>query len=275
MIAAVVITLNEEANLRDCLDSVSFVDQVLVFDSFSTDCTLEIAKTHGAKTAQRRFDNYAMQRNAALALVAPEIHWILMLDADERVSPGLQKEIINVTLTEGNDTALYRIRRKDMFMGRWIKHSSAYPTWFGRLFRQGKVVVGREINEEYRTSGKVGFLKEHLIHFPFSKGVAYWLERHNRYSTMEASTLNEERQRRLQFADSVSLDPSVRRRFAKQLAYRFPARPLITFFYLSVIRMGVLDGSAGLRFCLMRAMYEYMIDLKMLELRRRAADEPV
>ena len=198
-----------------------------------------------------------------------------MVDADERVSEDLRAEVELLSCLDSADIALFRIRRKDMFFGQWLRRSSGYPTWFGRLARVGHVTVERKINEEFRTDGKVGFLKGHLIHYPFNKGVTYWLERHNRYSSMEAETLNEEIRRYVQWMGMFAKDPATRRKTLKQLAYRLPARPTLIFIYLYIVRMGFLDGKAGFVFCSLRKMYESMIDTKMLELRQHEKGLPV
>jgi hypothetical protein len=158
------------------------------------------------------------------------------------------------------------MRRKDHFFGRWIRRSSGYPTWFGRLVRLGRVSVEREVNEEYTAHGKVGLLQTHLIHHPFNRGIAYWFERHNRYSSLEAIAKVKARGAHPSLGGAFSADPAVRRRVFKQWAYRLPLRPLMFFVYLYVVRMGFLDGRAGLAFCRMRASYELMIDLKVREL---------
>ena len=197
-----------------------------------------------------------------------------MLDADERVTPELYTEIQKVVTGESN-IDLYRVRRKDMFLGKWFRRSSGYPVWFGRLFRQGMVVVSREINEEYHTDGNVGHLQAHLIHYPFSKGIHHWLEKHNRYSSMEAEASVKEVKGKLVVGDLFSRDPIIRRKFLKQLAFRLPCRPLVVFCYLYFLRLGFLDGGTGLTYCRLRAIYEYMIDLKVKELRRRERGLPV
>jgi glycosyltransferase involved in cell wall biosynthesis len=268
-VSILILTLNEEANLPACLDSVTWSDDIVVFDSFSTDRTVDIAQAAGARVVQRRFDHYAAQRNAALNEVSYRYPWLLMLDADERATPELHWEIEHTLAHASPDLTLFRIRRQDLFLGRWLRRSSGYPTWFGRLIKIGQVRVEREINEEYHTDGQIGFLQEHLLHYPFNKGVAYWIERHNRYSTLEAAALIRETQDCLPLHDLFSRDPVKRRRALKQLAYRLPGRPLLVFGYLYFLRLGLLDGGPGLTYGLLRAFYEYLIDLKASELQRR------
>jgi glycosyltransferase involved in cell wall biosynthesis len=263
-ISVLILTYDEAINLPDCLSSVAFSDDVVVLDSGSSDGTVQLAESAGATVLNRPFDNYAAQRNFGLAHDFKH-DWILMLDADERIPEDFVDELRSVTEQVGNPVTLYRMRRKDMFMGRWLKRSSGYPTWFGRLFRKGAVRVEREINEEYYTDGEIGLLDGHLIHYPFNKGISYWLERHNRYSSMEAVKLSEERAEPIVWKDFLSKDPMLKRKAFKAFAYRMPFRPLLTFCFLYFVKLGFLDGKAGFHFSLMRSVYEYMISLKMQE----------
>lgn len=170
---------------------------------------------------------------------------------------------------------MFRMRRKDFFLGRWLRRSSGYPSWFGRLVRVGRVRVEREVNEEYIANGGVEHLQAHLHHHPFNKGIAYWFERHNRYSTMEAQVTQAMRGEKLAWRSLLGADPVNRRRALKQLAYRLPMRPLVVFLYLYVVRLGLLDGRAGFYYSSMRAVYEMFIDLKAIESTRRQRGLPV
>ena len=274
-ISVLILTLNEEINLAECIDSCSWCDDIVVFDSFSTDRTREIADSKSVRFLQRQFDNYAAQRNAALAQVPYRHPWVLMVDADERTPMDLVREMTAAVAMADSDTALFRMRRKDYFLGRWLRRSSGYPSWFGRLVRLGHVRVERAVNEDYITNGKIVHLESHLHHHPFNKGIAYWYERHNRYSNMEALAKIDACSSPLYLAALFRGDPVDRRRAMKQLVYRLPMRPSIWFLYLYIFRMGFLDGAAGLAFSRMRASYETMIDVKMLEFKRRHRGEPV
>lgn len=272
MYSVVILTRNEAVNIGDCIASIP-TDDIVVLDSHSTDDTCDIASAAGARISQRVFDNYAAQRNAALNLPGYRHSWVLMLDADERMTPELHAEIVARLATAGPDVGMFRMRRQDMFLGRWLQRSSGYPTWFGRLLRLGSVRVEREINEEFCTSLSIGELENHIVHFPFNRGIAYWFERHNSYSSMEALVLSQERSRPIAWRDLLSRDPLARRKAAKQLAYRMPGRPTLIFLYLYVLRAGFRDGRPGLLFCRMRALYERMIDLKVSAARYPSSSE--
>ena len=120
--------------------------------------------------------------------------------------------------------------------------------------------------ETLNTEGEVGVLAEHMVHYPFNKGLDYWFERHNRYSQMEARKLMEEKKEPLNIRNFFHKDPMLRRKAFKAFAYKIPFRPLLTFIFLYVFKLGMLDGRPGFHFSLMRSFYEYQIDLKMNEL---------
>jgi len=272
-LSVVILTLNEEINLAGCLESVRWCDDVVVLDSFSSDTTVEIASRYGARVVKREFDDYASQRNHALSLEYRN-RWLLMLDADERVPVELQREMQAAVSAATPAVALFRMRRKDHLFGRWIRGSSGYPTWFGRLMRIGKVRFERAFNEESHPDGEVRELESHLLHYPFNKGFAAWIEKHDRYSTMEAE-IRLAGENNARAADLFSGDPMARRRALKATLYRMPGRPLVVFIALYFFRGGLIEGRAGLTFSLLRAWYEYMIDCKYFELQRRARGLPV
>lgn len=274
-LSVLILTLNEEINLPVCLDSLNWCDDITILDSFSSDQTEELAKERGIRFIQRQFDNYASQRNFGLNHVSYKYDWLLMVDADEVVPIDLIDEILQRIQTDSASISLYRMRRKDHFLGKWIKHSSGYPTWFGRLMRVGSVWVERDINEEFVTSGEVGYLNNHLHHFPFNKGFSAWLDKHNRYSTMEAEFMFRGGLAQPTLNDFVSNDPAVRRKAIKGLIYRMPGRPILIFIALYVIKGGFLDGRAGLIFCLLRGIYEFMINCKIKEMRLRVKSLPL
>jgi glycosyltransferase involved in cell wall biosynthesis len=275
-ISVLILTLDEELNLPGCLDSVAWSDDVVVLDSFSQDATPQVARSRDhVRLYQRGFDNYAAQRNFGLREVRYKYPWVLMLDADERVPAELREEMLRAVCGAQESVAMFRMRRRDYLFGRWIRRSSGYPTWFPRLMRVGRAWVERPYNEEFHTDGEVASLDGHLDHFPFNKGFAAWIAKHDRYSTMEAKLRADNPDYNVSWRDLFSGDPAQRRRAQKAWLYSMPLRPLVVFAGLYFIKGGVLEGRAGLTFSLLRAWYEYFIDCKALELRRRAAGLPV
>lgn len=274
-VSTLILTLNEEANIAACLDSLAWCDDVVVLDSGSTDRTVEIATARGARVLHRPFDDYARQRNFGLRDIPYRHPWLLMLDADERVPPDLAAEVVSATRAAADEVCLFRMRRKDYLFGRWIRGSGGYPTWFGRLARLGRVWVERPINEQYCTDGQTLALQGHLHHQPFQNGFSPWIARHDRYSTMEASVLAEELRADAGTASLFSRDPVERRKAQKRLLYRLPGRPLLVFLALYLARGGLFEGRAGLTYAALRAWYELLIDLKVRERQRRQRGLPV
>ena len=153
MISVLILTRNEEQDLPGCLASVSWSDDVHVFDSFSTDATVSIAEGLGARVAQRVFDNYAAHRNAALDRTRFRHPWVLLMDADERCTPALAEEIRRIAETDDPEYAAYRLRRRDYFQDRWLRHAQISP-WYIRLVRPELARYTREINEVLEIAGQ-------------------------------------------------------------------------------------------------------------------------
>lgn len=272
--SVLILTQNEEQDLPGALASVSWSDDVHVFDSCSTDATVSIAEGLGAKVAQRAFDNYAAQRNAALNQTRFRHPWVLLMDADERCTPALREEIERIARHNDPDIAGYRIRRRDYFQNTWLRHAQISP-WYIRLVRPELARYSREINEVLEIAGTVGELASPLDHYPFSKGISHWLQRHDVYSTMEARLIAEGgglSHPSLKKALN-SRDFHERRLHQKALFYRLPGRPLLKWLYMVLVRRAFLDGRAGMTYARLQAIYEYMIVLKTREIRERAARE--
>ncbi len=267
MISVLILTKNEEQDLPGCLDSVAWSDDVFVFDSFSTDRTEEIARSRGVNFVQREFDGYSSQRNAALSGLPFKHEWVFLPDADERPTAELVREMQQAVNAAPAETSGFRVRRRDFFQGTWLKHAQISP-YYIRLVRRGKARYTREINEVLEIEGKIANLKSPLDHFPFSKGIAYWVAKHNIYSTMEAEVVARGLSR-----DEASWKKALtgkdfheRRRAQKAIFYRMPARPLIKWIYMMFVRGAILDGRAGIAYANLQMMYEYMIVLKTREL---------
>lgn len=265
-ITVIILTKNESETITGAITcALEDYAEIVVLDSFSTDGTADLSRAAGARVVQYAFKGYASQRNYALQNIKLSTEWVFFLDADERISPELTTELRREFARLSQSAGMLYMRRKDMYEGRWIKRSSGYPTWFGRICHATSVEVEREINEEYHCTRPTARLKGHLIHFPFAKGMSQWLARHNSYSTAEAETMakGETSAMNLWF----SRDPSLRRKGLKRVYMRLPLRPLIGFLYLYVIRGGFLDGRSGLRYSMLRAFYELMISIKLDEIR--------
>ena len=274
MISVLILTLNEEVNIEGCLDSVAWADDALVLDSGSTDDTVPLARSKGARVMHRPFDSFADQRNYGLQHGDLQHDWVLHLDADERVAPPLHRELQRVVRHGEHDA--FRVPSKLIFQGQWLKHAGMYPTYQIR-FGKREALTFTQVGHGQRgdlSPDRIGTLKEPLLHYAFSKGITDWFERHNRYSTDEARHALNVRTESVDWSGLVSSDAQRRRRALKDLSYRLPLRPLLRFLYMYIGKRGFLDGRAGFDYCVMLAVYEYMTMLKtrakMYELKQHA-----
>ncbi|MFY9253783.1 MAG: glycosyltransferase family 2 protein [Fuerstiella sp.] len=270
-ISVLLLTLNEEKNLPACLEALSWCDDIWLVDSFSNDRTIEIARNAGVNILKRRFDSFAEQRNFAIDNAPFRHEWILHLDADEICTTALYQEMQTQIQTEIFDA--FQVPSKMMFMGQWLKFSGMYPTYQVRLGRHPKFrfkQVGHGQREDIDPS-RVGTLKQPYLHYSFSKGLDEWFEKHNRYATQEAlQILDQANSARLDLPGLFAISDSTRRRrILKQLSFRMSFRPTLRFLYMYLLRLGMLDGKAGYRYCRLLAIYESIIDMKVLDFSQR------
>jgi glycosyltransferase involved in cell wall biosynthesis len=269
MISVLILTLNEEANLGQCLDSVQWSDDIVVLDSFSADRTVEIAKSRGTSVVQRKFDNWASHQNWANENIPFKNPWVFYLDADERMTNELRDEIQAIAANAQESRVAFYCGRRNYFMGRWIKR--AYPpSLLMRFFLPSKVRFERLVNPTPVIDGPHGYLKEMFVHYNFSKGFSEWFDKHNRYSQLEAlEGVKVLASQNPGVRDLLSGDAARRRKALKSLSFRLPCRPQLRFFHLYVLSLGFMDGAPGYHYCRLITIYEYMISLKMKEIARR------
>jgi len=231
-----IVTRNEEARIAACLQSVAWAQQIVVVDAESTDRTVEIARTFGAQVFRRQWAGFADQKNFALAQAVQP--WVLSLDADEQVMPELRAEILAVVRDDGPHDGYY-IPRKNIFLGRWIRHGAWFPDHQLRLFRRG-VGAFRPVNvhESVEVRGSRGYLRAPLLHRSY-RDIDDFVQRSNRYSTLAAADIVRHK----------------RRVFWVDLLLRPPGR----FISMYILRRGFLDGRHGF---LLAALYSYSVFLR-------------
>jgi len=267
MISVLILTKNEQLDLPGCLASVAWCDDIHLYDSMSTDLTLDIATAAGTHVTQRPFDNWATHQNWGLRNIRFKYPWVFYIDADERMTPELIAAV-QAAVADPGDAVAFRLQRRDFFMGRWLKHVQATP-YYLRLFRPEKMHYERLVNPVSIPDGPVRDIAGYLDHFPFSKGIDFWFDRHNKYSRLEADQIAINRASGASFKVMKALfspDKSVRRYHQKELFYRLPFRPTIKFLLLYILKRGFLDGRPGLLYAQMQACYERMIVIKTREL---------
>lgn len=267
MISVLILTRNEAIDIVGAIQSVSFSDDVHIFDSFSTDGTQQLALSAGAHVTERIFDNYAAQRNAALTSLPFKHQWVLILDADERPTAEVIDEMLSQSSSATDAVGAFRIRRRDYLWGTWLKHAQITP-YYIRLVRRGRARYIREVNELLEVDGSIRELNGHLDHFPFSKGISHWVAKHNAYSTAEARLLaSGAATQHGSMRDALfASDRQTRRAAQKAIFYRLPLRPLFKWCYMVFWRRAIMDGHAGITYATLQSFYEYLIELKRKEL---------
>ena len=230
-----IIALNQEANIGPCLASVGFADEIVVVDTGSTDRTVELARTSGARVLAAAWQGFARTKNFALDQAQGD--WIFSLDTDERVPAALQEEILAVVRADGPLEG-YRVPRKNYFGGRWVRYLGWYPDYTLRLFRreQGRF-RDREVHEEVEVAGPVGTLRTPLDHYSY-KNLTEYAARQDRYALLAAREMSQQG----------------RRPWPGELAWR----PFFTFLNLYFLKQGVWEGLLGLKLALQGSRYNFL-----------------
>lgn len=242
-ISIAIITLNEAHNIPACLQSVKWADEVVICDSGSTDRTLAIAREYGARTFQDPWRGFAGHKN--LAVERARHPWIFVLDADERVTPGLQQEI-QAVLADPAALEGYLVSRRSYFLGRWIRGCGWYPDETVRLFRRGRGRFGeRAVHEAVAVDGRVGRLATPLEHYTYDS-ISAFLTRMDRYSTLAAEEL--------------------RRAGRSAHAWDLVGRPAWTFLRMFLLQGGWREGWRGLVLSGLYAGYAFSKYAKLWEL---------
>jgi glycosyltransferase involved in cell wall biosynthesis len=247
LISAFVITKNESAKLGDCLRSLNWADEVVVVDDFSTDATPDICNEFGVAFFQNRFSSFRDQKSHAMKLAAND--WILELDADERVSEEMRKAIHALQPDDFKRYDCFEFKRKTRFWGKWIKHSSFYPDYKGRLYcRTRGAWNNANVHERFIPDGLTKKLDGDILHEQ-DLDLHTYLLRIARYANMSAADY---------FANG---------RRAKW--HHVSIRPLATFFQRYVIRLGVLDGVQGFVISVMGAIGTFLKYMRLYEIQNK------
>ncbi|MBL9030073.1 MAG: glycosyltransferase family 2 protein [Phycisphaerae bacterium] len=279
---------NEEANIVECLRHMLWASELTIIDSQSKDKTIPLAQAMGADVYQFYLskEGWPKKRNWALASVPWKHEWVLIIDADEHVTPALAEEIRQVVTgtyrpdpkRAGSGDA-YWMNRRLIFMGRWVKGGGYYPSWNIRLFKHR---VGRyerigaagdtqsgdnEVHEHVVLStGQAGYLREDFLHYAYPD-LYSWVEKHNRYTSWEAHTMESGGGGQVQ--GRLFGTPIERRRWIKSFTRKLPFRPTMRFIYGYIVKRGFLDGYPGYVICRLMAWYEFMSIAKYRELKYR------
>jgi len=249
-LSVIIISYNEEENIKECLESVKWSDEIVVVDSFSSDRTVEIAREFTPKVFQNKWTNFSRQKNFALGKASNE--WVLNIDADERATPELRKEVLTILNSEFSLLDGYYIPRRNHYLGKWIRHCGWYPDYKLRLFRKHKGMFNeRTVHESVVVEGKKGYLKSCLNHYSY-KNLSDHLSRIDKFSSLAAEEM---------FGGGKRAGP-----------FDLLFRPLTRFIKMYLIKKGYLDGVYGLIVSIMGSFYVFTKYLKLWELWRGRID---
>lgn len=242
-ISAIVITLDEEGNLPSCLESLRWIDEIVVLDSGSRDKTREIARRFTPQVYETEWKGFGETKNLALAKATGE--WILWVDADERVTPELSQEIRKRLEADGGRFAGYEVPRRAFFLGHPINHSGWYPGYVLRLFkREAGRFTTQPVHEGVTLQGKIGRLRGDLLH-DTDPTIEHYLEKMNRYTTLAAAELYG-RGRRTDLFDLA-------------------ARPKAMFLKMYLLHAGFLDGLPGFLIAILSCYHVFTKYVKLWE----------
>ena len=243
-LSAVLITRNAAALIEPCLESVAFADEIVVVDSGSTDATAELARKRGARVVQKEWLGFGRQKQFAVEQASHD--WVLCLDADERVSPRLAQSIRQALAAPV--APVYRMPRRNRFLGKWLSHGEGYPDWSPRLFNRMSARWSDDlVHEKVLYAVTPGTLQGDLLHDSYDDLTAY-LERQNRYTTLAARQAYE-----LGRSAGVA---------------HLLLSPVVRFIKFYLLRLGFLDGLPGLLHISIGCMNSYVKYAKLIELRR-------
>jgi len=247
-ISVAIITKNEERNIRDCLESVRWADEVVVVDNGSTDDTVKICREYRAQVYQEEWKGYSGQKNSAIEKTAHL--WVLSLDADERVTPELRDEI-GRTL-EAPEKSGYLIARMNFFLGRWMRRCGWYPDYNLRLFRKDRGrFQERSVHERVTVDGPTGTLRHPMEHHTY-RSLSDFMQKIDGYTTLAALEMRKEGRRYSHFAALL--------------------HPPFTFLQMYLVRGGFLEGYMGLLLSLLISFYIFAKYSKLRELQDHEAD---
>jgi len=242
-ISVILITKNEEVNIRECLETITWANEIIVVDAGSTDRTTEIAKEYTQKIYSRPWDGYGVAKNYGLAQSKSD--WILSLDADERISPELQKEILEKISSVDSSVAAMSMPRRANFLGRWIDHCGWYPGRITRVFRRSSGRFSEErVHERLEITGNTIPLNSDLLHYT-DPDLKHYFEKFNKYTSLAAEELRERRR-------GFSL-------------LNLIINPLWVFFRMYILKLGFLDGIPGFILCVLSANYVFTKYAKLWE----------
>jgi glycosyltransferase involved in cell wall biosynthesis len=277
-VSVIVAARNEARNLPRCLEALRDMGEVYVIDSQSTDATPEIARSFGAEVVQFHYQGgWPKKRQWAMSTLPLTFDWILLIDADEALTPELTAEIRHAIQSPGIDG--YYIALRMHFLGRVLRYGDA-SFWKLSLFRRGKgryecrlkeqdaSMADMEVHEHVVVDGLTARLNNPLIHHNV-ESLSHYIQKHDGYSNWEARVLLQGEQSSGELQPALFGTQAQRRRWLKKTLYRLPGSPVLLFLYRYFFRLGFMDGTAGLIYCAFQSVQMFHTKAKIYELKKQ------
>jgi glycosyltransferase involved in cell wall biosynthesis len=273
-ISVIILTYNEEKHIKRCIESLlPVVEEVFIVDSYSTDKTVEIAESLGAKVYQNKWINYAVQFQWGLDNCPINTKWVMRMDADEYILPELALEINQKIGTLNNDISSIYIKRRVLFMNKWIKHGGYYPTWLLRIWKyEYGMIEERWMDEHIKVSQGNSIKFDNDIVDDNLNNLTSWTEKHNNYATREAIDLLNYIYSFVNYDDvkpNIFGSQAEKKRWLKVKYSKMPLfiRPLLYFNLRYFLQLGFLDGKKGLIWHFLQGFwYRFLVDAKIFEI---------
>jgi glycosyltransferase involved in cell wall biosynthesis len=260
-VSVAIITKNEEQNIGDALESVRDFEDIVIVDSFSEDRTVEICRKYTSRVFQHEWQGYAKQKQMAVDYAKKP--WVLILDADERVTPELKLEIIEkITLnsqlqTQNSSYNGFYIPRKNFFLGKWIRHSGWWPDYTLRLFKKDlSYIEQRKVHEKVIVKGTVGYMKNPIKHYTY-RTISDYIKKMENYSSLSAQEILQSSRAAEQQSSKATL-----------LITKMLINPIFTFFKMFFLKHGFRDGIHGLMLAVLYSFYTFLKYAKAWEIRK-------
>ncbi len=242
-ISVVIVTKDEEKNIRAALESIKNGAEIIIVDAFSKDRTLDICREYTDKIYQQEWQGYAKQKQ--MGIEHAEKPWVFILDSDERFTNTLWDEIEQIIKKKDGYSGFY-VPRRNIFLGKWIRHGGWWPDYTLRLFlRDYAKIEERKVHEKVVVKGKIGYLKNHIEHYSY-RTISDYLKKMDIYSTLSAEELQ---------------NKNIRPRLVKLFIH-----PISTFFKMFFLQLGFLDGKQGLILAILYSQYTFLKYLKLWEM---------
>jgi glycosyltransferase involved in cell wall biosynthesis len=273
LLSVLILTKNEENNLEACLETLRWCRDIHVVDSCSTDLTVDIAKRHGVTVHQHAFEGHTRQREWALRHLPFKNEWLMALDADHRVTPDLQNELVRRFQSPPTEVNGFYVKRRQIFRGRWLQHGGYYPKFMLKVFRHRVARLDHdEFDYRFYVEGSVSTLDNDILEENRNEeSISFFVTKHNRFATEQAEEELKRRNARVEYLVPPSLFGTRDQRtlWLKKRWYALPLywRPFLLFTYRYVLRLGFLDGKEGLIFHFLQSLwFRILVDIRIEEL---------